>query len=143
MLVTMRATGKTAQPQAGRPAMGMERKRILVVDDDVDLRRSLKALLEAAGYEVDTASNGARALERQRHHPASILISDVFMPEADGLETIRAFRLAYPQMRIVAISGNRSPRMKVDYLAVAGEVGADAVLRKPFGVRDLLQALRG
>lgn len=117
--------------------------RVLIVDDDAELRTSLQALLESAGYEVETASNGAQALEKQLGRPAAILVSDIFMPEADGLETIHAFRMAYPQMRIVAISGHSDPRMKVNYLSVAAEAGADVLLRKPFGSRALLDAVRG
>jgi CheY-like chemotaxis protein len=67
-------------------------KRILVVDDDADFRAMLRSALQIAGYSVDVARNGRAAIVAQRHEPADILITDIFMPEADGFEAIGAFR---------------------------------------------------
>ena len=63
--------------------------RLLVADDDADMRQSMRLLLERAGYEVGLAQNGAKALELQRTRPADVLITDIFMLESDGLETIQ------------------------------------------------------
>lgn len=115
---------------------------LLVADDDADMRQSMKLLLERAGYEVALASNGKGALELQRSRVADVLITDIFMPEIDGLETIERFRREFPKVRIIAMSGG-GMRAKGDfYLSTAGVAGADAVLRKPFEKDVLLQTLQ-
>lgn len=117
--------------------------RVLIVDDNADMRLSMLIVLERAGYEVETASNGVRALELQRTRPAEILITDIFMPEADGLETIERCRKEFPGVKIVAISGGGNKIRSDGYLSTAQTAGADAVLRKPFESRLLLEILRG
>src|SRR5260221_3170829 len=97
--------------------------RVLVVDDNADMRLSMRLILEQAGYKVEVAANGREALEVQKHHPAQLLITDLFMPDADGFETIERFRKQYPEMRIVAISGGGTS-MRTDHLPVAREIGA-------------------
>lgn len=99
----------------------------------------MRILLERAGYEVELASNGTRALEVQRNFPAHVLITDIFMPEMDGLETIQQFRLEFPAVKIVAMSRATG---RTDYLLTAGIAGADGTLQKPFTEETLLQALR-
>lgn len=121
--------------------MSEERKRILLVDDDADFRSMLKTALQLAGYPVDSASNGKEAHSMQRSAPADILITDIFMPEADGFEVIEAFRTEFPQTRIIAISGGARV-MTTDYLATAELIGVDAALQKPFEVEALLDLLR-
>jgi CheY-like chemotaxis protein len=120
-------------------------QRILVVDDNVDLRDSLKRMLEQAGYDVMLARDGEDALQLQRQHPADVLLTDIFMPERDGLETIESFRRRYPKVRIIAMSGDAHLRVTTasDYLAVARVAGAHATLRKPFAAAALLDNLRG
>ena len=116
-------------------------RRLLVADDSADMRESLRLVLERAGYEVALAADGERALALQRARPADVLITDIFMPERDGLETITAFRREFPGTRIVAMSGG-GVRMDGElYLDTAGVAGADAVLRKPFDPGSLLQVL--
>jgi len=115
--------------------------RILVVDDSADTRQSMKLLLERAGYLVELAENGVRALERQRQQAAQVLVTDIFMPEADGLETIEAFRREFPAVKIVAMSGGGLRVGHERYLETAGVAGAHAMLRKPFDIKVLLQAL--
>lgn len=115
--------------------------RILVVDDNQDFRVMLRALLERAGHSVQDASNGREALSLQHKLPAEVLITDLFMPESDGFETIADFRKAFPKMKIVVISGD-SKLTKHDYLSTAALIGVDATLRKPFEVEALLAVLR-
>lgn len=114
---------------------------VLVVDDNAALRHSMQRALEGAGYRVRLAANGKEALAVQAQNRADVLITDIFMPEADGFETIRHFRAAFPATRILAMSGG-STRAKGDYLRVAALLGVDATLRKPFGMDALLEALR-
>ena len=116
------------------------RKRILVVDDDADMRLTLKLALELAGYTVEVAANGREALEVQRRQPAEVLITDIFMPDTDGFEAIDAFRREFPQTRIVVVSGG-AQLSKRDYLPDAELLGADATLQKPFDVDALLDLL--
>ena len=113
------------------------------MDDDADMRLSMKLLLERAGYEVGTAPTGNRALELQRQAPCDVLITDIFMPDVDGLETIARFKREFPSVRIIAISGGTKNIMGGKYLSLANIVGADASLPKPFEKTALLEVLRG
>jgi CheY-like chemotaxis protein len=115
-------------------------RRILVVDDDADMRLTLKLALEIAGYTVEVAANAREALERQRAGQAEILITDIFMPDADGFEAIDAFRREFPQTKIVVVSGG-AQLSKRDYLSDAALMGVDATLQKPFDIDRLLGLL--
>ena len=116
-------------------------KRILLVDDDADFRAMLRSALQLAGYSVEVARNGRAALATQRHSPADILITDIFMPESYGFEAIEGFRHDFPSTKIVAISGG-VPALKANYLDAAGLIGVDAALQKPFEIDDLLRVLK-
>lgn len=115
--------------------------RILLVDDNLDLRRMVKEALELEGFSVEEAANGREALELQRRRPFRILITDIFMPEADGMETIDWLRKEFPDTKIVVISGDARVT-KRDYLATAKLIGADATLLKPFEPEALIEAVR-
>ena len=116
-------------------------RRILLAEDDADLRLALKLSLEAAGYTVATAANAQEALAVQRREPAEVLVTDIFMPEGDGFEAIEAFRREFPATRIVVVSGG-GQRGRADYLAAARLAGVDATLQKPFEIEALLETLR-
>lgn len=119
------------------------RARLLVTDDDADMRESMRLLLEREGYEVALATNGSHAFELQQRQAADLLITDIFMPETDGLETIERFRSAFPRVRIVAMSGGGVRVTGAgSYLQTATAAGADAVLQKPFETRALLDVVR-
>lgn len=115
--------------------------KILVVDDNADLRDSLRLLLARLGYDAEAARDGQQALEIQRQRPARILITDIFMPGKDGIETIEAFRREWPSIKIIAMSGGGVVATR-DYLEFAPDIGADAVLRKPFTLEHLQEVLR-
>lgn len=116
--------------------------RVLVVDDNPDIRGFIQALLEVAGYDVTAASNGDEALGVLRARGGDIVITDLFMPERDGLETIQALKQEFPGIAVVAISGDRKTVGDTDYLSVAEVAGADCTLRKPFTSEALFQAVR-
>lgn len=118
-------------------------RRLLVVDDNEDMRQSMKRLLEHFGYHVDIADNGARALEMQPTVAADVVITDIFMPDTDGLETINQFKATFPHVKIIAMSGGGAALREADYLSTASVAGADAVLRKPFSKESLLETLKG
>jgi DNA-binding response OmpR family regulator len=116
-------------------------KRVLVVDDNADLRESLRQLLIHAGYDAETASDGQQAMRMHLRRDYQVLVTDIYMPHSDGLETIQAFRSLSPGIRIVAISGG-GIRSTNGHLGVATEAGADATLQKPFDFAALLAALQ-
>ena len=116
--------------------------RILLLDDNEDVLESLALVLETAGYETVKASDGDKAVALQEAHPADLLITDIFMPDIDGLETIKAFRARWPRLKIIAISGGGAVA-KHDYLTIAGEAGADFIMRKPVRPDELLRTLEG
>jgi two-component system, chemotaxis family, chemotaxis protein CheY len=111
--------------------------RVLVIEDNADLRDVVRLALEHAGHQVLTAKQGLEGLAYLSGHPVDLVVTDLFMPEMDGIEVIAALRRRFPGVRIVAMSG----RPGVDYLAVAKELGAARILRKPFVMDDLLNAV--
>ena len=115
--------------------------RVLVVDDDPDLRKTIRMALEAHGFQVAVASDGEEALARQRERPAEVMITDLFMPTRDGIETIVEFRRRFPKTRIIAMSGG-GRRLRHDSLALAAEFGAERTFRKPCDPGALLAAVR-
>jgi CheY-like chemotaxis protein len=117
--------------------------RVLVIDDNEDTREMMRLLLEREGYEVDAAPDGAAGLVLQRQRPAQVVITDIFMPNRDGIETIEQLRREQPAIKVVAISGGGRVAKKEGYLLTARELGAHAVLSKPFDSDELLRTLRG
>jgi PAS domain S-box-containing protein len=115
--------------------------RILLIDDDNQLRYLLRQLLEAAGYDVVEASDGSQGVQRYRDAPTDVIITDLIMPEQEGLETIIELRQDFPEAKIIAISGGGTVGPQ-DYLTIARQLGAQRVLRKPFERDDLLGAIR-
>jgi CheY-like chemotaxis protein len=114
---------------------------ILVVDDNRDIRDFMQIALETAGYKVHTAAEGAQALAMQRERPADVLVTDIFMPGQEGIETIAGFKAEFPGTRIIAISAGGGTG-KRDFLTAAALIGADATLRKPFTADQLLETVR-
>ena len=118
--------------------------RILVIDDDLQIREMLMQFFERDGYEVSVAPNGQAALELHRRIPADLIITDIFMPEKEGLETIMEFRRDFPAVKIIGISGGgRTERMGAEeYLKIATVLGAHKTFSKPFELAKLLEAVR-
>jgi CheY-like chemotaxis protein len=84
--------------------------RILVIDDDSDLRLMVQEVLRAGGYEVSVAADGEQGIALQRQQPASLPITDIFMPNKEGIETIRDFHAEFPDVPIIAMSGGGALR---------------------------------
>ncbi len=105
-------------------------KNILIIDDDFFVRQLLRDLLEANFYDVTEASNGADGITLQAQKPFDLIITDIVMPEKEGLETIIELKRKYPTTRIVAISG-QGKMIKGEYLDIAKKLGAHAVFSKP------------
>jgi len=118
-----------------------EMNTILIMDDEASIRTVFKRYLEGHGYEVSLAANGKEGLRllEERHH--DLVITDIMMPEADGLEVLMAMREKARKIPIIAISGGmRSAPM--DFLPVARKLGACKVLYKPVDLEHLLDAVK-
>lgn len=112
--------------------------RVLVVEDDPQVRGMLCESLALEGYEVLEAENGKQAVLRFRESPAELVITDIIMPEKDGVEAIHALRRENPEIKIIAISGG-SPHIKGDYLlGTAQALGAVRTFSKPVDMNELL-----
>ena len=114
--------------------------RILVIDDEDDVRYTVSRMLSRYGHEVTVACDGAEGIEKQRETPFDIVITDLVMPEKEGIETIREIHADFPDLPIIAMSGG-GRKGTSSYLDVAGFMGAAAILPKPFIEADLIAAL--
>lgn len=108
---------------------------ILLIDNDQAVREALGARLTAAGYSVRGASNGRLGVNAFRKAPTDLVITDLYMPDRDGLEVIEALRRTHPLVKIIAMSGASG---SMGYLQLAQSLGAMATLRKPFTTAALL-----
>jgi len=115
--------------------------RILIVDDDEQVRSMLRLTLERAGFDVAEAADGLEAVRAHRRAPADLVITDIVMPEMEGIETIRELRRERPDLPIIAISGGGQIAPE-GYLQVAGKIGAARTFTKPVDRGELLAAVR-
>jgi CheY-like chemotaxis protein len=114
----------------------------VVVDDNPDICEFMSAALKGAGYEVETAQEGAQALALLRSRAADLLVTDIFMPGQEGFETLSRCKTEFPQTKIIVMSAGNVPGMAHDFLATAGLLGVGATLRKPFTADQLLDTVR-
>lgn len=116
-------------------------QRILIIDDDHHILLMLKKMLERAGFEVELASNGNKGLELLKRMHVDLVITDIIMPEKEGLETIREMKRLLFDLKIIAMSGGGriSPE---NYLGTAKVFGASRVLEKPFTQKQLVSAVQ-
>jgi len=115
-------------------------QRILVIDDDDAVRQVLVRILVSAGYEVVSAKGGRDGIALCRKQPADLIVTDIIMPDQNGISTIMELRQLTPSIPIVAISGGGRAKV-MQYLQVANKLGADKVLQKPIKPADLLAAI--
>ncbi len=111
--------------------------RVLVIDDEEQVRTLIREVLEGAGHEVMEAGNGREAMKLYEANPTNVVITDLVMPEQDGLETIRELRRRFPAVKIIAVSGAQQ-KLNLDLLYVAEKLGALRTLEKPFDIRKLV-----
>jgi CheY-like chemotaxis protein len=116
--------------------------KILVIDDDAGMRRTISRMLRHAGHEVTEAADGLEGMNSVRTNRPDIVVTDIFMPQKEGFETIQELRQEHPSILILAVSGGAtlsgaSPHAP-DYLNLVQGLGADGTLAKPFRAKDLL-----
>jgi CheY-like chemotaxis protein len=111
---------------------------ILIIEDTVAVRVLFRAILEQAGHVVCEASTGSEGIRLFRAAPTDVVITDIYMPDGDGLEVITHLRQAYHAVKILAISGRAGQECM---LSVATRLGADGMLAKPVSLDALLTAV--
>ena len=116
-------------------------RRVLVIDDDAQIRRLLAKSLGRAGLIVVLAENGDEATDVMRRERADLIITDIVMPDKNGIEIILEMKHAYPDTRILAISGGGNSGSE-DQLQYARRLGADEILMKPLDLGELLNKVR-
>jgi DNA-binding NtrC family response regulator len=114
--------------------------RILVIDDDQEIRSLLRDILEPEGYEVVDAPNGRIGIRLYEQRAYDLVITDMLMPEQEGIETIAELQERSPSVRIVAMSGGGS-RGNLNVLVDAKRFGATVTIPKPFGPSEILEAV--
>jgi DNA-binding response OmpR family regulator len=115
--------------------------RILIIDDEEAIRRPLSLLLTRAGHEVLTACDGAEGLRLWREFGADLVITDIFMPNKDGMETMLELNTAAPTLPVIAMSGGEVSQ-RLDVLGGARMLGAVRTIAKPFLLSEMLATIR-
>ena len=114
--------------------------KILIIDDEPHILLMLKKMLERAGYEVDLASNGKEGLALFQNKPSDLVITDIIMPEKEGLETIREMRRIQSGLKIIAMSGGGKISAE-NYLKTAKIFGASRIIEKPFSQQHMVSTV--
>jgi DNA-binding response OmpR family regulator len=115
---------------------------VLVIDDEPQMRRMIRRILSAAEHDAIEASNGREGLAMFQKYRPDIVVTDILMPEKEGIETILEIRRATAATGIIAISGG-GVSDNLMFLDIAKKFGADAVLAKPFRAQELIDAVAG
>jgi CheY-like chemotaxis protein len=116
--------------------------RVLAIDDDSAVCATVCAILQRAGHQVVTAQDGRSGLKLLEAEQFDLLLIDIFMPEMDGLETIRVLRRSKPQLPVIVMSGAMVEQASMpDYLSFGTKLGAIESLRKPFKPATLVEAV--
>jgi DNA-binding response OmpR family regulator len=115
--------------------------RILIIDDDVAVRLTIQAILERDGYEITCASDGDQGIRAFSQIRPQLVITDIIMPNKEGIETIIQLRALNQQIPIIAMSGGGRTG-NADFLKMALKVGATEILRKPFERQELSATVR-
>jgi CheY-like chemotaxis protein len=115
--------------------------RILVIDDEDEMRAMIRQLLEGEGYEVSEAPDGEIGMRKYKSKPCDLVITDIFMPVKEGIGTIVDLRRDFPDLKIIAITGG-SRYSPEDFLSAAKAVGATRTFAKPFDLKEFLAAIK-
>ena len=117
-------------------------KRILVIDDDTQVRQMLRQMLEREGYEVVDAGDGKEGMKLYRQAPTDLIITDIIMPEKEGVETIIELKRDFPDVKIIAISGGSRALEAQNCLSYVRGLRVAHVFTKPFDRKELLDAIQ-
>jgi len=115
--------------------------KILIVDDEPFVRDMMTAMIKPAGYDVVEAVNGAEAFNVCKKEVVDLIITDIVMPEKNGIDLIMNVKKEYPDIPIIAVSGGGGITGRYDYLEIAKLVGANNILKKPFEIDELRSAV--
>ena len=115
--------------------------RILVIDDDAPVRMIIRRMLVQEGHDVVEASDGDTGFEMYTREPADVVITDIVMPKKEGLETIKELCKAFPDVKIIAISGGGKVEGRY-YLDIAKKLGAKRTFEKPFTWQKLTESVK-
>ncbi|HXE81972.1 MAG TPA: response regulator [Gemmatimonadales bacterium] len=113
---------------------------ILVIDDDPDIRDTVRRTLESRGHTVEVADDGSRGIDALAARAPDLVITDVFMPRQDGVETLLELRKAFPRLRVIAMSGGSSSGL-INLLEEMEMLGANQTIPKPFTPKELMKAV--
>lgn len=139
--IPMSAAGNVALPHIPSGDVNMEAQVICVIDDDESVRQTVGRILKSAGYAVVDAKDGEVGLRTVERANPAMIITDIVMPNREGIETIREAKRQFPQIPIIAISGGG--RLGPDgFLDLALKLGADDCLAKPFRPAELLDKVK-
>jgi two-component system, chemotaxis family, chemotaxis protein CheY len=114
--------------------------RILVIDDDADVRATVRRTLESRGHTVELADDGSLGIASLAQHAPDLVITDVFMPRQDGIETLRELRKAFPKLKVIAMSGGSGNGL-INLLEDMELLGANRAIPKPFTPKELMEAV--
>ena len=117
--------------------------QILVVEDTPEVRRTLRRMLETEGHTITEAGNGQEAIEQLRAGPVDLIITDVLMPEKDGIELLRQIPEIYPGLPVIAMSGGGRQLPATVALSLSKAFGAQHTLYKPFRKPELIRLVEG
>jgi DNA-binding response OmpR family regulator len=115
--------------------------KILVIDDEPGIRCLIEHVMQVDGHQVLTATNGVSGMRLMRLERPDIVITDILMPDQDGLGIIRTMRQEFPEVKILAISGGGAVG-GLDLLVAAGRLGANAILAKPFMPEQVFESVK-
>ena len=116
--------------------------QILIIDDEENVRAAIVQILESEGHAAIEAADGEKGIQKFRETPVDLVITDILMPEKEGLETISELRKIAPDVKVIAMSGG-GRLQHVDFLEVAERLGACKTLKKPFQIEQLCNAVNG
>lgn len=115
--------------------------RVLIIDDDAAMRDVLRQTFERAGFDVDVAADGNEGIAHFRAHPADVVVTDIIMPDREGIETMIEIKGIDPAAKVIAISGGGRTGAS-DFLTLAKQLGAEEVFAKPLDRKELVASVR-
>jgi len=116
--------------------------KILLIDDNSDFREMVRQMLEPEGYEIQEATDGQNGMELFRQSPADLVLTDILMPDKDGISTMCDLKKEFRDVKIIVVSGGGDYGNAEDYLSAAKTLGALRILTKPFKRAELIAMVK-